>query len=98
MGAVMGLMVLFMLVVKSTWAVYTLLIVIGALSGYFVVPMNDLLQHQGHYLLSAGHYITVQNFNEQSNIILMLSLYALMLRLNLSIYVLIVFFGLLFVA
>src|SRR5699024_1941573 len=79
MGVLMGLMVLFMLVVKSTWAVYTLLIVIGALSGYFVVPMNALLQHRGHVLLSAGHSIAVQNFNEQSNILLMLGLYSLML-------------------
>ena len=98
MGVLMGLMVLFMLVVKSTWAVYTLLIVIGALSGYFVVPMNALLQHRGHYLLSAGHSIAVQNFNEQSNILLMLSLYGLMLWLNISIYVIIVFFGLLVTA
>lgn len=95
MGVLMGLMVLFMLVVKSTWAVYTLLIVIGALSGYFVVPMNALLQHRGHVLLSAGHSIAVQNFNEQSNILLMLGLYSLMLWLNISIYIIIVFFGLL---
>src|SRR5699024_686897 len=95
MGVLMGLMVLFMLVVKSTWAVYTLLLVIGALSGYFVVPMNALLQHRGHVLLSAGHSIAVQNFNEQSNILLMLGLYSLMLWLDISIYVIIVFFGLL---
>ncbi len=95
MGAVMGLMVLFMLIVQSTWAVYTLLVVIGGLSGYFVVPMNALLQHRGHVLLSAGHSIAVQNFNEQSNILFMLGLYSLMLWLDISIYVIIVFFGLL---
>jgi len=95
MGVLMGIMVLFMIVVKSTWSVYALLIVIGGLSGYFVVPMNALLQHRGHVLLSAGHSIAVQNFNEQSNILLMLSLYSLMLWLNISIYWIIIFFGLL---
>ncbi len=45
---------------------------IGALAGFFVVPMNALLQHRGHVLMSAGHSIAVQNFNENLNILLML--------------------------
>ncbi|TGV06206.1 lysophospholipid transporter LplT [Alcaligenaceae bacterium 429] len=95
MGVVMGLVVLLMPVVYSPWAVYTLLLMIGALSGFFVVPMNALLQHRGHVLLSAGHSIAVQNFNEQLNILLMLAIYSLMLWLNLPINVIIVIFGLL---
>jgi len=42
---------------------YFLLILVGWLAGYFVVPMNALLQHRGHVLMSAGHSIAVQNFN-----------------------------------
>jgi len=53
-GVAMGLVVLFMPVVVSPWAVYTLLLLIGGLAGFFVVPMNALLQHRGHVLLSAG--------------------------------------------
>ena len=64
-GVVMGLVVLLMPAVYTTWAVYCLLLLIGGLSGFFVVPMNALLQHRGHVLLSAGHSIAVQNFNEQ---------------------------------
>lgn len=60
----------------------------------FVVPMNALLQHRGHLLLSAGHSIAVQNFNEQLNILLMVSLYSLMLWLGISINTIIVLFGL----
>jgi MFS transporter, LPLT family, lysophospholipid transporter len=93
MGIVMGLVVLFMPLVTKQWEVYSLLLVIGALSGYFVVPMNALLQHRGHLLLSAGHSIAVQNFNEQLNILLMLGTYALMLKLDLPINVIIVIFG-----
>lgn len=95
MGVVMGLVVLFMPVVTRQWEVYSLLLLIGALSGYFVVPMNALLQHRGHLLLSAGHSIAVQNFNEQLNILLMLGMYALMLKLDLPINAIIVIFGLL---
>lgn len=93
MGIVMGLVVLFMPLVTKQWEVYSLLLVIGGLSGYFVVPMNALLQHRGHLLLSAGHSIAVQNFNEQLNILLMLGTYALMLKLELPINVIIVIFG-----
>lgn len=95
MGVAMGLVVLLMPFVKSTWAVHSLLLLIGATSGFFVVPMNALLQHRGHVLLSAGHSIAVQNFNEQLNILFMLSFYSLLLWLNLPINVIITIFGLL---
>jgi len=91
----MGLAVLLMPVVYSTWSVYALLFFVGALSGFFVVPMNALLQHRGHVLLSAGHSIAVQNFNEQLNILLMLGMYSLLLWLRLPINVIIIIFGLL---
>ncbi len=51
-----------------------LLVVIGVMSGFFVVPMNAVLQHRGHTLLSAGQSIAVQNFNENISILLMLAL------------------------
>lgn len=95
LGVAMGLAVLLMPVVSKTWEVYGLLLLVGALSGFFVVPMNALLQHRGHVLLSAGHSIAVQNFNEQLNILLMLAVYSTMLWLNLPIGVIIVIFGLL---
>lgn len=94
-GIVMGFAVMLMPLVHDRWAVYAVLLLIGALSGFFVVPMNALLQHRGHVLLSAGHSIAVQNFNEQLNILLMLAVYSLMLWLNLPINIIIVIFGLL---
>ena len=55
--------------------------------------MNALLQHRGHVLLSAGHSIAVQNFNEQLNILLMVAMYTLLLWLQLPINIIIVMFG-----
>ncbi len=94
-GVLMGLVVLLMPLVYKPWTVYILLLVIGAFSGFFVVPMNALLQHRGHVLLSAGHSIAVQNFNEQLNILLMLALYSLLLWLGLPINWIIALFGIL---
>jgi LPLT family lysophospholipid transporter-like MFS transporter len=58
------------------------------------VPMNALLQHRGHVLLSAGHSIAVQNFNENLSVLTMLVLYALMVKLNVNVNYVILLFGL----
>ena len=92
-GVAMGLAVTAMILVSAMPLVYLLLIVVGAMAGFFVVPMNALLQHRGHVLLSAGHSIAVQNFNENISILVMLALYAAMLRADLHINIIIVIFG-----
>jgi len=93
LGVAMGLIVMTMTMVHTVWVAYALLIMIGALAGYFVVPMNALLQHRGHVLLSAGHSIAVQNFNENLSVLTMLMLYALMVKLNMNINIVIILFG-----
>src|SRR5690606_33763166 len=59
---------------------FVLLVIIGGLSGFFVVPMNALLQHRGHVLMGAGHSIAVQNFNENLSILVMTTVYAMLIR------------------
>ncbi|MBJ7379422.1 MAG: lysophospholipid transporter LplT [Polynucleobacter sp.] len=73
---------------------YLLLILVGWLAGYFVVPMNALLQHRGHVLMSAGHSIAVQNFNENISVLMMLLFYSLLIWLDVSIPIIITGFGL----
>ena len=94
LGVIMGLVVTSMTIVYSLTIAVPLLLIIGLLSGFFVVPMNALLQHRGHVLMSAGHSIAVQNFNENLSILTMLALYAIMITLNLDLNVIIVLFGL----
>jgi LPLT family lysophospholipid transporter-like MFS transporter len=72
---------------------YFFLATIGWMSGYFVVPMNALLQHRGHVLLSAGHSIAVQNFNENLSVLIMLCFYAVLVSLNVPVQVVIIIFG-----
>jgi MFS family permease len=94
-GIAMGLTVLLMIPITSSVLAIVLLIVLGAMGGYFVVPMNALLQHRGHLLMGAGRSISVQNFNENLSIFAMLGLYAVMEKMELSIYIIIAVFGLL---
>jgi len=93
LGIAMGLIVLIMNFVHHVWLAIPLLIFIGALSGFFVVPMNALLQHRGHILMGAGHSIAVQNFNENLSILVMTGIYYVMIRNDVSIYVVVTLFG-----
>jgi len=94
LGILMGIVVMGMTLVHSLMLAVPMLLLIGLLSGFFVVPMNALLQHRGHVLMSAGHSIAVQNFNENLSILTMLALYAVMITLNLDLNIIIVLFGL----
>lgn len=94
LGIAMGIVVLVMNFVHHIWLAIPLLILIGGLSGFFVVPMNALLQHRGHILMGAGHSIAVQNFNENLSILIMTGLYYAMIRADLSIYWILTLFGL----
>jgi MFS family permease len=94
LGIAMGLIVVVMNFVGQVWLAVTLMVVIGALAGFFVVPMNALLQHRGHHLVGAGRSIAVQNFNENSSILMMIALYSLLLGIGHSIYLVILVFGL----
>ena len=92
-GVGMGVVVVAMIFVTSMPLVYALLIAVGAMAGFFVVPMNALLQHRGYVLLSAGHSIAVQNFNENISILLMLAIYSAMIKADFHINTIIVAFG-----
>ena len=93
-GVAMGLVVITMVFAHTVVVAAVLMIVIGACAGFFVVPMNALLQHRGHVLMGAGHSIAVQNFNENIGILVMLGLYAYLTYTNASVNRTIVLFGL----
>jgi MFS transporter, LPLT family, lysophospholipid transporter len=94
LGIAMGLGVILMIGVTSVPPAMVLMIAVGALAGFFVVPMNALLQHRGHILMGAGHSIAVQNFNENLSILMMTGLYALLIMSGVSVNTVIVMFGL----
>ena len=75
------------------WAVPSLLL-IGVFGGMLVVPMNALLQHRGHRLLTAGQSIAVQGYNENLSILAMLLLYAGLLALHIPVQAIMVLAGL----
>ena len=93
-GVAMGLIVIAMIFVTNLPVAIILMVAIGACAGFFVVPMNALLQHRGHVLMGAGHSIAVQNFNENIGILVMVGMYLFMVRGGMSVNRAIVMFGL----
>ncbi|KAF1021735.1 MAG: Lysophospholipid transporter LplT [Paracidovorax wautersii] len=94
LGIAMGGLVILMNVISNVWVAAPFLILLGALGGYLVVPMNALLQHRGHNLMGAGRSIAVQNFNEQACILGLGAFYSLSTGLGLTAFGAITAFGL----
>ena len=92
-GAAMGVVVMVMIFVHQVPLAMVLMVAIGACAGFFVVPMNALLQHRGHNLMGAGRSIAVQNFNEQACILGLGAFYTGLTRFGLSAYGAIAIFG-----
>ncbi len=93
LGVVMGLLVIGLVFITNVWVAAPFLIVLGAIGGFLVVPMNALLQHRGHNLMGAGRSIAVQNFNEQACILGLGACYSLSTGLGLPTFAAITGFG-----
>ena len=94
LGVLMGVLVIAMVFIRELWMAVPFLVVMGAIGGYIVVPMNALLQHRGHNLMGAGRSIAVQNFNEQACILGLGALYSVSTGMGLSSFSAITLFGL----
>jgi LPLT family lysophospholipid transporter-like MFS transporter len=98
LGIVMGLLVVAMNFIDAVWVAAPFLLVLGAIGGYMVVPMNALLQHRGHNLMGAGRSIAVQNFNEQFSVLVLGAFYTGLSSIGFSAFSAITLFGLLVAA
>jgi MFS family permease len=95
LGIAMGVLVILLNFISNVWVAAPFLVLLGALGGFLVVPMNALLQHRGHNLMGAGRSIAVQNFNEQTCILVLGGLYSLSTGMGVSAFAAISAFGVL---
>jgi MFS family permease len=94
LGVLMGGCMMAAVVITDWRAAVPTLLVVGVLGGMLVVPMNALLQHRGHRLLTAGQSIAVQGFNENLSILVLLGLYAGLLVVQVPVLAVMVLAGL----
>ncbi len=81
-GVLLGVLLPLMGWINDWQTAVMLTAMVGVVGGFFVVPMNALLQHRGVRLLTAGRSIAVQNVNENSSILLMMAAYSGLLFFN----------------
>ncbi len=93
LGILMGALIIGLIFITNVWVAAPFLILLGAIGGFLVVPMNALLQHRGHNLMGAGRSIAVQNFNEQACILALGAFYSLSTGMGLHTMVAITGFG-----
>ncbi|OKP26271.1 lysophospholipid transporter LplT [Serratia fonticola] len=95
-GILIGIAVAFFAVQTSMLNAYGVLLVIGVLGGFFVVPLNALLQERGKRSVGAGNAIAVQNLGENTAMLLMLGLYSLVVKLGVPVIGVGIGFGVVF--
>lgn len=79
-GVALGLLLCAMAATHRLPPALALMALLGACGGFFVVPLNALLQERGHLTVGAGHAIAVQNLAENGAMLLMIGAYGLMAR------------------
>lgn len=95
-GILIGVVVASFSLQHALLPAYALLLLIGMLGGFFVVPLNALLQERGKKSVGAGNAIAVQNLGENSAMLLMLGLYSLAVLVGVPAVAIGIGFGVLF--
>lgn len=86
LGLLLALLLPLMAWTSSIWLAVTMLMLVGAIGGGMLVPMNALMQHRGARVLTAGRSIAVQGFNENASVLLMLAVYSGSLALGMPLW------------
>jgi LPLT family lysophospholipid transporter-like MFS transporter len=79
-GMLIGASVCLLSATTSVPAAFAVMTLIGACGGFFIVPLNALLQERGHESVGAGHAIAVQNLAENTAMLVLVGLYAACVR------------------
>jgi len=95
-GVLIGMAVCVMSIVHSLPVAFAVLALIGAAGGFFVVPLNALLQERGHNTVGTGHAIAIQNLGENATMLVMIGIYAVLVRAGVPIGLIAVVFGVTF--
>lgn len=92
-GPVIGMAAMGLAAVSSFGPTIGLLIVLGAAGGYYIVPLNAMLQEAGHASVGAGKAVAVQNLFENVAMLGMLGLYAALSSVGMGPVALVAIFG-----
>jgi MFS transporter, LPLT family, lysophospholipid transporter len=81
-GLLIGMFIMLFAHASNLIVAIFLLILVGAVGGFYVVPLNALLQERGHETVGAGNAVAVQNFFENFCMLTLIGLYIVMQKNN----------------
>jgi LPLT family lysophospholipid transporter-like MFS transporter len=93
-GILLGFCVCLLAHVTSLTTAFVVMAFVGACGGFFVVPLNALLQDEGHRSVGAGNAIAIQNLSENTLMLVMVGLYTVTSRAGASVDATAIGFGL----
>jgi LPLT family lysophospholipid transporter-like MFS transporter len=92
-GMAIGLLIMGFAHVNNLYLVIGFLLLIGICGGFYLVPLNALLQERGHQTVGAGNAVAVQNFVENCTMLTLIGFYVLLEKNNLPIVDIATIFG-----
>jgi LPLT family lysophospholipid transporter-like MFS transporter len=92
-GIVLGVAVCLLAGTTNLHMAFAVMAVVGVCGGFFVVPLNALLQDRGHRSVGAGNAIAIQNLAENTVMLLMVGLYTVTDRAGVSVTATVIGFG-----
>jgi LPLT family lysophospholipid transporter-like MFS transporter len=84
-GICLGLAVCLLSLTSQVPVAFAILAIVGAGGGFFVVPLNALLQERGGASVGSGQAIAIQNLVENSAMLVMIGAYMLIMRAGASV-------------
>lgn len=81
-GLLIGVLIMIFAHSTSLTMAAVVLILVGAAGGFYVVPLNALLQERGHETVGSGNAVAVQNFFENFCMLTLVGLYIVMQKNN----------------
>jgi len=92
-GVLFGVLMTLVPLLTQLHLAVAVLIVVGAVGGLMVVPLNALLQDRGNALLSAGRSIAVQGGNENASVLVCLGVYSALCAFDVSLVAMMIALG-----
>ncbi|HYD33763.1 MAG TPA: lysophospholipid transporter LplT [Methylophilaceae bacterium] len=92
-GLLIGVLIMLFSFANTISTAAVMLVLIGICGGFYVVPLNALIQERGHRSVGSGHAIAIQNFFENCCMVSVVGLYALLVKSGLNAVLLVLVFG-----
>jgi LPLT family lysophospholipid transporter-like MFS transporter len=92
-GILIGIIIIVFANVINLYIAILLMVIAGALGGFYLIPLNALLQERGNESVGSGHAVAIQSFVENCVIFAFVGLYTLMNKAGMPIIQSVTIFG-----